>query len=129
MLRRDDPWFHGFGEIYFSVVKPGYVKGWHVHSRMTLNYALVAGRALLALYDDRPGSATRGLVQEIRLTLDDYSLVTIPPGVWNGFKGLGAVPAVVANCATVPHDATEIRRANPARNHIPYSWGRIKGGG
>jgi len=40
MLRADDPGFTSFGEIYFSRVYPGVVKGWHIHDRMTLNYAV-----------------------------------------------------------------------------------------
>ena len=43
MLREDDPAFERFGEIYFSLVYPGVVKGWHLHKRMTLNYAVPIG--------------------------------------------------------------------------------------
>ena len=49
MLRADDPHFEKFGEIYFSVVFPGVVKGWHLHKEMTLNYAVVSGNIKLAL--------------------------------------------------------------------------------
>ena len=38
MPRVDDPHFTEFGEIYFSVIYPGIIKGWHVHSRMTINW-------------------------------------------------------------------------------------------
>ena len=129
MLRCDDPWFSKFGEIYFSVVNPGFVKGWHLHKIMMLNYAVVAGEILLALYDGRADSTTHGEIQEIPLGRDSYNLVTVPPGVWNGFKGLGSTPAIVANCATEPHDPLEIERLDPFKNHIPYSWGSVLGGG
>lgn len=122
MLRRDDPWFEQFGEIYFSMVYPGVVKGWHLHKRMTLNYAVVAGRIKLALYDDREDSPTRGELQEIFAGEDNYVLVRVPPGVWNGFKGLSVVPAIVANCATEPHDPDEIVRLEPFNPRIPYDW-------
>ncbi len=122
MLRRDDPWFQGFGEIYFSVVYPGVVKGWHLHRRMTLNYAVVHGMIKLVLYDDRESSSTRGEIQEILTGEEFYSLVTIPPGVWNGFKGIGIKPAIVANCATEPHSADEIVRRDPQDPTIPYAW-------
>ena len=59
MLRRDDAWFTQFGEMYFSLVYPGAVKGWHLHKRMTLNYAVPSGRIKLVLYDDRDDSPTR----------------------------------------------------------------------
>ena len=124
MLRRDDPWFERFGEIYFSVVHPGVIKGWHLHKKMALNYAVVSGRILLALYDERDGSPTRGQLQEIVTGGDAYQLVTVPPGVWNGFKGLAGSDSIVANCATEPHDPGEIVRLDPLRNHIPYDWSR-----
>ena len=58
MLRRTDPHFIEFGEIYFSSVYQGVVKGWHRHREMTLNYACVDGRVKLVLFDDRDGSFT-----------------------------------------------------------------------
>ena len=122
MLRATDPHFERFGEIYFSVVNPGVVKGWHLHSEMTLNYAVVVGTIKLALYDDRDGSATRGRIQEIFIGESHYALVKVPPGVWNGFKGVSTEPSIVANCATHPHDPQEIRRMDPFSDRIPYDW-------
>ena len=52
----------------------------------------------------------------------NYALVTIPPLVWNGFKGEGTVPALVANCSTIPHRPGEIERLDPFDNDIPYDW-------
>ncbi|MBI2210546.1 MAG: dTDP-4-dehydrorhamnose 3,5-epimerase family protein [Deltaproteobacteria bacterium] len=122
MLKRDDPWFEKFGEIYFSVVYPGVVKGWHLHKVMTLNYAVVGGIIKLVLYDDREGSPSRGQLQEIFTGQDNYALITIPANVWNGFKGIGTAPAIVANCATIPHDPAEIVRLDPFTKTIPYDW-------
>ena len=122
MLRNDDDEFEAFGEIYFSLVYPGVVKGWHRHQEMTLNYAVPVGMIKLVCYDDRPGSATHGNLLEIHTGELDYSLVTVPPGVWNGFKGEGTAPALVANCATIPHRVDEIERLDPFDNHIPYDW-------
>lgn len=123
MLRATDPEFLGFGEIYFSTVYPGVVKGWHRHAEMTLNYVCVHGRIKLVLFDDRDDSPTRGEIMERFLGPDDYSLVQIPPGVWNGFKGMGSEPAIVANCSTHPHDPSRSTRLDPFDNHIPYDWG------
>ena len=122
MLRRDDPWFERFGEIYFSVVYPGVVKGWHLHKVMTLNYAVIVGRIKLVLYDEREDSPTRGKLQEIFAGEDNYCLITVPPNVWNGFKGLGVEPAIVANCATEPYDPSEIVRSDPFSDRVPYDW-------
>jgi dTDP-4-dehydrorhamnose 3,5-epimerase len=122
MLRRDDPWFKQFGEIYFSTIYPGVIKAWHLHTKMTLNYAVVSGMIKLVLYDERDASRTRGELMEIFTGEQNYSLVTIPPEVWNGFKGVGTVPAIVANCATEPHDPGEIVRIDPTSDRIAYDW-------
>lgn len=123
MLRRGDPWFERFGEIYFSLIYPGVIKGWHLHKEMTLNYAVIKGMIKLVLYDDREDSPTRSKLQEIFTGEDSYCLITIPPKVWNGFKAIGVEPAIVANCATEPHDPSEIVRLDPFSNRIPYDWG------
>jgi dTDP-4-dehydrorhamnose 3,5-epimerase len=52
----------------------------------------------------------------------NYVLVQIPPGVWNGFKCIGNTMAIVANCATLPHDPEEIQRIDPTDPRIPYDW-------
>ena len=122
MLRADDPEFERFGEIYFSTVRPGAIKAWHLHTEMTLHYAVVAGMIKLVLFDDREGSATRGEVQEVFVGEENYCLVKIPPLVWNGFKGIGRHTAIVANCATIPHRPEEIRRLDPLSGRIPYDW-------
>ncbi len=122
MLKATDEHFEKFGEIYFSVVYPGVVKGWHVHSKMTINYAVVSGTIKLVLYDQRKGSPTKGELMELFVGEDNYALVRVPPGVVNGFKGVGTEPSIVANCATIPHDPAEITRIDPFKNNIPYDW-------
>ena len=122
MLREDSPAFTRFGEIYFSCVHPGAIKAWHLHKRMTLNYAVISGEIKCVLYDDRPDSPTRGQVQEYFLSPENYNLLTVPPLVWNGFKGIGDRSAIVANCATLPHDPNEIERKPAFDSGIPYDW-------
>ena len=122
MLRCDAPHFEQFGEIYFSCVHRDAIKAWHVHKEMVLNYAVPWGKIKLVLYDDREGSPSHGELQEIFLGPDNYSLVTIPAGVWNGFKGVAYEISIVANCTTVPHSVDEIARKDPFDASIPYTW-------
>jgi len=122
MLRADASHFDKFGEIYFSVVYPGAIKGWHLHKRMTLNYAVVSGMIKLVLYDPREDSPSRGEITELFVGEDNYVLVQIPPGVINGFKGVGTKPAIVANCATEPYNPSEMIRIDPFSKDIPYDW-------
>jgi len=122
MLKVGEPAFEQFGDLYFSCVYPGAIKGWVIHKEMSLNYAVPHGHIKFVLYDERPASPTLGEVQEIFMGPDNYCLVTVPPMVWNGFKGIGNETAVVAKCATIPHSPDEIERRDPFDPSIPYDW-------
>jgi dTDP-4-dehydrorhamnose 3,5-epimerase len=122
MLKSTAPHFIEFGEIYFSCAWPGVVKGWHVHSRMTVNNAVIVGMAKLVMYDGRPDSPTYGEVTELFIGEDNYCLVQIPPGIANGYKAYGDKMVIMANCATEAHDPTEIGYIDPLNSDIPYDW-------
>ena len=122
MLREDSPIFTRFGEIYFSCTHPDVVKAWHMHKEMTLNYVCIEGRVKFVLYDDRKKSKTQGTIQELILTPKNYCLVTVPPLIWNGFKGEADRQSIVANCATLPHRNDEIIRKPALDKSIPYDW-------
>ena len=123
MLKATDPHFAGFGEVYFSSVYPGVVKGWKRHRRITAHYACILGEVTVAIYDDRDGSATQNELMELSIGPDRYALVVIPPGVWHGFQGASHPASIVANCATEPSDPAELDRLDPADPRIPYQWG------
>ncbi len=122
MMKCTDPHFKAFGEIYFSQIFPNAIKAWHVHRKMELNYAVVSGNIKLVLYDARPESPTFRELQEIFMGEENYVLVTVPPHVVNGFKAVGNEKAIVANCATIAHDPTEIERLDPFDKDIGYTW-------
>jgi dTDP-4-dehydrorhamnose 3,5-epimerase len=122
MLRSTDPHFREFGEIYFTSIYPGVIKGWHLHHEMTLNYACIYGRIKLVCYDDREDSPTKGNLMEVFLGPDNYALAVIPPEVWNGMKGMGDDFSLVANCATHVHDPSRSERMDPFGGQIPYDW-------
>jgi len=117
MLKCTDPEFKKFGEIYFSSIHPNAVKAWHLHKKMTLNYVCISGNIKLVLFD----KITHELM-EIFIGEDNYCLVQIPPGVFNGFKAVGNKTAIVANCSTLPHDKDEITRLPFNTGHIDYNW-------
>lgn len=124
MLRADAPHFAGFGEIYFSIVNPGVIKGWRRHTKMVMSLTVPKGRVKLALADRREGSPSYGVVQEIFLGEDgaDYQLVTVPPLVWNGFQCVSDTPAIIANCASIPHAPEEVERIALDAAEIEYAW-------
>jgi dTDP-4-dehydrorhamnose 3,5-epimerase len=121
-MKATDPEFEKFGEVYFSTIYPGVVKGWHLHKEMIINYVVPVGMIKLVLYDEREGSKTKGELNEFYIGQDNYQLVKVPPLVWNGFACVGPTPAMVLNVASIPHDPAEIVRLDPHKSHIPYDW-------
>ena len=123
MLRSDAKVFQSFGEIYFSTIFHNSIKAWHLHKKAVLNYACIKGEVKLVLFDDRTKSKSYGTYSEYILTPKKYFLITIPPYIWNGFKGLDKSESIVANCITLPHDENEMVRRNHDDKYFNYNWG------
>ncbi|HET7498914.1 MAG TPA: dTDP-4-dehydrorhamnose 3,5-epimerase, partial [Candidatus Eisenbacteria bacterium] len=72
---------------------------------------------------------TRGTVNEFFMGEKNPILITIPPGVWHGMKGIGTEPAMLVNTPTEPYkyDQPDEYRADPHTNDIPYDWSRKDG--
>ena len=122
MLRNDSNVFKSFGEIYFSTIYKDSIKAWHLHKEATLNYACVKGRVKLVLFDDRDWSSTQGVYEEVILSPQNYFLITIPPNIWNGFKGLNEEESIIANCLNLPHNEKEMDREDPFNKKFNYNW-------
>lgn len=116
MIKCTDKEFNKFGEIYFSSIHPGAIKAWHLHKEMTLNYVCIVGNIKLVLFDKITHEKMELFIGE-----DNYCLVQIPPGVFNGFKAVGNKTAIVANCSDIPHNPNEIQRA-PFDSLDVYNW-------
>ena len=82
----------------------------------------VKGKVKLVLFDERKESKTFGKYQELILSPENYFLVTIPPKIWNGFKGLGKDESIIANCMTITHNEKEMVRKDPNDKKFKYSW-------
>ena len=122
MLRNDNEVFEKFGEIYFSTIFENKIKAWHLHKEATLNYACLFGQVKLVLFDERKTSKTFGEYQELFLSLENYSLITIPPNIWNGFKGLNKENSIIANCLNLPHNEKEMVRLEIDDKRFNYKW-------
>jgi dTDP-4-dehydrorhamnose 3,5-epimerase len=104
VLRRDDPYFQGFGQAYISYLRKGVIKAWHKHEKQTDYFYVVSGTSKIGLYDDRDGSSTQGQYQTVALGeagLD--ALLMIPPLVWHGQMSLSEVTYLL-NLPTEPYD-------------------------
>lgn len=119
MLRADSPHFEKFGEIYFSTITPGCVKGWHSHHRNIQNFTVPKGTARFTLFDDRSDSATKDKIVHIEIGIHNYVLLRLPPKVWYCFNAIGPEPALIANCTTEPYDPEESRKRDLSHPLMP----------
>ncbi len=124
ILRRDDPFFEKFGQVYITTAYPGVIKAWHYHRFQADHFVVLAGMAKVALYDNREESPTLGIINEF--FLGDYNplLIRIPQLVLHGFKALGSREALLLNCPSEPynHENPDEYRVPPDSGNIPYSW-------
>lgn len=129
ILRSDDPEFPGFGQAYMTTTYPGVVKAWHFHHSQTDMICCLSGELKLALYDDREGSPTRGLVNEIFLGDSNRLLVKVPSGIYHGWKCVGEQAALIINLPDKLYNyaSPDEHRVNPHQNDIPYRWERRDG--
>src|SRR3990167_2944926 len=97
ILRNDDEIFRKFGQVYITTAYPGVVKAWHYHKIQSDSFAVVHGMMKVALYDNRPGSPTKGEVNEFFMGEHNPVLVQIPPMVYHGFKCIGSGEAIMLN--------------------------------
>ena len=107
IVRNDDEWFPGFGQVYATATEPGIIKGWYRHTHQADTLTVVSGRVRLVLFDDRTGSTSRGVTQIVDLDLDRPSVVVIPALVWHGFQNTGPAPALIVHVNSLPFDVAE----------------------
>jgi dTDP-4-dehydrorhamnose 3,5-epimerase len=123
MLRSDADDFLDFGECYFSEVLPGAIKAWKYHYTQVQNIAVPSGLMRLVLFDGRDSSITYGNILELELGRPEaYKRVKIPPKIWYGFACLSSTPAILVNCANIPHDPSDTEKLDIDDNYIPYTW-------
>ena len=110
-LKSTDEGYEGFGEAYFSQIEHGQVKGWKRHNRITLNIVVPVGAVKFVIYDDREDSVTKGQFEEIILSpSDNYQRLTVAPGLWMAFVGVGYSISMLMDIIPEPHDDYEARR-------------------
>jgi dTDP-4-dehydrorhamnose 3,5-epimerase len=119
-LKQREESFQGFGEAYFSTVNFNAIKGWKKHRTMILNLIVPAGAIKFVLFDDRSESATFGETQEIIISPENYLRLTVPPGIWMAFQGLGKSENILLNIASIPHDPLEAENLPVKNEYIPY---------
>lgn len=126
ILRRDDPIFKKFGQVYITTAYPGVTKAWHYHKKQIDNIAVIKGMMKIVLYDGREKSPTKGQINEFFAGVHNPILVQVPAGVCHGFKCISETEAMAMN---IPNNLYDYKRPDeyridPHENDIPYDWSR-----
>ena len=106
-IKDSDSGFCGFGEVYFSFVKKNIIKGWKLHTKMTMNVVVPLGEIRFNFIDNREDSETFGNEFIINLSDKVNTRITIPSNLWFAFKGLRDQNMLV-NIASIKHDPNEV---------------------
>ena len=114
-LKHSDPGFEGFGEAYFSYVGSGAIKAWKLHKSMTMNVVVPVGDVRFVFYVEGSDACR---VEHIGV--NRYARLTVPPGIWFGFQGLGESSSLVLNIANMAHDPAEVQRLEIS--DIKFGW-------
>jgi dTDP-4-dehydrorhamnose 3,5-epimerase len=117
-LKASDPGFAGFGEVYFSEVIGGRIKGWKRHRRMVLNLVVVTGTVRFILHDGADKQRDYLVSAEAG---DCYGRLTVPAGLWMAFQGIGPGGNLLMNVASCEHDPEEAESCPLGRfaQHLP----------
>ena len=120
-MKSTDIGYSGFGEVYFSKVKSGAVKGWKRHRQMILNLIVPVGSIRIVIFDDRKNSQSRNQLQQVFLSRSkNYRRLTVPPMVWLGFQGLDRKESLILNVASIKHSPEEVDRKE--LDAIKFDW-------
>ncbi len=117
-MKQSDAGYGGFGEAYFSWVAVGAIKGWKRHTRMAMNLVVPLGEVRFVFRSVHATENDEFRIEDIGV--NRYVRITVPPGIWFGFQGLGAQQSLVLNIASIAHDPDEVERL--ALSEVNYSW-------
>lgn len=124
ILRNDDELFRKFGQVYMTTAYPGVIKAWHYHKKQTDNFTLIKGMAKIVLFDNRPDSPTKGMINEFLLDMHNPLLIQIPEMIYHGFKCVSDEEVIILNIPTeiYNYEDPDEFRIDPHNNDIPYDW-------
>ncbi|MBM4437016.1 MAG: dTDP-4-dehydrorhamnose 3,5-epimerase family protein [Actinobacteria bacterium] len=128
-----------FAQTYYSITPAGLARDetvWHVHQLQEDRFAVANGDIVLALWDGRPESPTRGTLDLLPMGAsmpDDHQhAVLIPRRVHHGFLVAGSRPATLMNFPTKLYNPRDEGRDAFAavgacfHDGQPFTWTRVR---
>ena len=115
VLKRKELKSWKFQEAYISKIKPGKIKAWKLHLKMTLNLVVPKGKVRFVFF-----SGKKNIFRSVILGEKKYARLTVPPKIWFGFKGVSKQESIILNLANIEHNSKEILRCE--KNKIKFNW-------
>jgi dTDP-4-dehydrorhamnose 3,5-epimerase len=100
--------------VYQTTIRPHRIKGWVLHREQDDRLFFSLGTVKIVLYDDRPGSPTHKMLNEIHLGEHNRGLITIPRGVYHALENVGETDVLFINMPTRPY-----KHADPDKYRLP----------
>ena len=100
----NNPYFKKFGEVYFSKIKKGFVKGWNLHKKTHCFITVPFGSVTFVLKDLKMKTIKR-------VTLKDTSpsILIIPPNIWFKFWTKKNF-SILTNLIEIKHNKNETKK-------------------
>jgi dTDP-4-dehydrorhamnose 3,5-epimerase len=115
-------------QVNVTVTFPGRIRAWGIHRHTVDRLFAATGSLCIVCYDGRRDSPTFGCVNEFFLGARNPGLVVIPPGVYHGWKNVGADEAAIVSMPSRLYNYDGPDRwellwdSTTARTLIPYRW-------
>lgn len=110
--------------VYQFTIRPGMIKGWHVHHLHDDRIFINQGAVKVVLYDDRPASPTYRMLNEI--FRDDYhrGIMVIPARVFHAHQNIGSRDALMISMPNrlYNHADPDVYRLPLDTDQIPYRF-------
>ena len=134
-----DPQNLPFAMQYFSVTKPNIARDenfWHVHKFQNDRFVVLGGDVVVAVYDPRENSKTRGFLNLFPMGQSQEEqnqfLLLIPAGTYHGFLVVSQKEATLLNFPTKLYDLSEEGRVSHSEANVllgdktPFSWNLVR---
>ncbi len=107
--------FDKFGEAYFSWIQSGSIKAWKMHKSQKMNLIVPVGQVKFVFCDIQSN-----MFKVIEIGEDNYCRITVPEGIWFGFKGNSSKNSLILNISSGIHDPNEVERK--ILSEIDFNW-------
>jgi dTDP-4-dehydrorhamnose 3,5-epimerase len=110
--------------VYQFSIRPGKIKGWHVHHLHDDRIFLSAGTVKVVLFDDRPESPTYRMVSEIYRHDTHRTVMVIPAFVFHAHQNVGSTDALFVSMPTRAYNyaSPDVYRLPIDNDYIPYRF-------